>query len=332
MIISTARQRDPAGIHRVGTAGSAVPTRPARWRGSLVGGAAIAGGALAAVGALLPWLSVYAGLKTYRGIAGLNGWLLFAGGLISVLMGALYVFIPRTLLRWAIGLFGALLFGFGCWIVVQLLALYREIGGNPFVVGRLGPGLFVSTLGGAIVLATLLLPAERPQSVRGADSAEPAVVPLALLSAAAAIVHFGVLGEHMREYWLSGLFFAVAGLLQMAWALAVSDRPSPRLLAVGAAGNTMIIAIWVVSRTVGMPLGPQAGTAESVGFPDALTTLYEACVVAGCLALLGWPGLWRASRARAGRIAAWAVAVAILPLTLAALLVATNATAIVPQL
>jgi hypothetical protein len=331
-MISAARHRDPSWLCRVGAVGSAAPTRPARWRGTLVGGAAIAGGALASVGALLPWLTVYAGLKTYRGIAGLNGWLLFAGGLISVLMGALYLFMPRAPLRWAIGLLGGLLFGFGCWIVVQLFALYRDVGGNPFIVGRLGPGLFVSTLGAAIVLATLMLPTEHPRSLHGADLTEPAVVPLAFLSAAAAIVHFGVLAEHMREYWLFGLFFAGAGLAQMAWALAVSYRPSPRLLAVGVAGNTLIVATWVVSRTVGMPLGPEAGTPESVGFPDTLTTLYEACVVGGCLALLGRPGLRVASRARAGRIAAWAVAVAILPLTLAALLAATKATAIVTHL
>lgn len=332
MIISAARHRDQAPTHPVGATGSAAPAWPASWRGSVVGGAAIAGGALVAVGALLPWLSVYAGIETYRGIAGLNGWLLFGGGLISVLMGGSYVFTPRPRLRWTIGLLGALLFGFGCWIVVQLFALYREIGGNPFVVGRLGPGLFISTLGGAIVLATLLLPSESREARRESDSPEPAVVPLALLSAAAAIVHFGVLGEHMREYWASGLFFALAGLLQLAWALAVPGRPSPRLLAVGAAGNALIVATWVVSRTVGIPLGPEAGTAEPVGFPDALTTLYEVCVVAVCLTLLWRPDLRTASRGRAGPIAAWAVAVAILPLTLTALLVATNATGIVAHL
>src|SRR5207249_75574 len=46
----------------------------------LVAAAALVGGALVAAGAFLPWLSLFAGLHPLRGVIGLNGRLLAAGG------------------------------------------------------------------------------------------------------------------------------------------------------------------------------------------------------------------------------------------------------------
>src|SRR2546425_8144040 len=45
-----------------------------------VASAAVAGGALLAIGAFLPWLTLYAGLHPLRGVIGLNGRVLAAGG------------------------------------------------------------------------------------------------------------------------------------------------------------------------------------------------------------------------------------------------------------
>ena len=56
--------------------------------------------------------------------------------------------------------------------------------------------------------------------------------------------------------------------------------------AFGAFGNGFIIAIWVVSRTVGLPFGPESGTPEPIEFIDALATTFQVLIVAGCLALL----------------------------------------------
>ncbi len=49
-------------------------------RERLVAVAAVVGGALIATGAFLPWLSLFAGLHPLRGVIGLNGRLLAAGG------------------------------------------------------------------------------------------------------------------------------------------------------------------------------------------------------------------------------------------------------------
>src|SRR5216110_896890 len=44
--------------------------------------AAVAGGGLMAIGAFLPWLTLYAGLHPLRGVIGLNGRVLAAGGAV----------------------------------------------------------------------------------------------------------------------------------------------------------------------------------------------------------------------------------------------------------
>jgi hypothetical protein len=284
-----------------------------------VGGAAVAGGLLVAGGALLPWLSIYAGLQVFRGTAGLNGRLLVAGGIAAAVCGLAYAARPSAWLRWATGLLGAVLFGFCCWIVVQLLAVYRDVGGNPFVVGRLGYGLFVSTLGAALVLATLLLPAERAREHVG-SSRDRVVVVLALASGGAALIHFAVLGEHLHEYWAYGAFFAAAGTCQALWALLVLQSPTRPLLAAGGVGNSLIVLLWLLSRTRGLPLGPDAGSAEPAGLADVVATGYELLVVVGCGLLLTREVRLR----RTTRLAAWLLGPPLVPLTIAAVLAAVH--------
>src|SRR3989442_10779266 len=52
-----------------------------------VASAAVAGGALVAIGAFLPWLTLYAGLHPLRGVIGLNGRVLAAGGAVCLVAG-----------------------------------------------------------------------------------------------------------------------------------------------------------------------------------------------------------------------------------------------------
>lgn len=101
------------------------------------------------------------------------------------------------------------------------------------------------------------------------------------LCLSAACVHGSVMVTHFREYWLFGLFFAVVTPLQVAWAEAVRRSPEHvRLLVLGAAGNLAIVAVWVTSRTVGLPFGPDRLQAEGVGVKDVLATLDELSLAA----------------------------------------------------
>ena len=98
----------------------------------------------------------------------------------------------------------------------------------------------------------------------------------AALSFAAACLHGSVMVTHFREYWLFGLFFAIVTPLQIVWAELVRRRPGDRgLLAIGGAGNLSIALVWLVSRTVGLPFGPERLRAEAVGVKDVLATWDE---------------------------------------------------------
>ena len=114
------------------------------------------------------------------------------------------------------------------------------------------------------------------------------------LSFAAALIHAAVITEHFREYWLFGVFFVVAAVFQLVWAGATwSGLRAEWLLAVGAAGNLAIAAVWALSRTVGLPLGPEAGEPEQVDAHDLLATANElalALIVLWVLARRSPPG------------------------------------------
>jgi hypothetical protein len=81
-------------------------------------------------------------------------------------------------------------------------------------------------------------------------------------------------------------FFAVVAAAQLAWGAVALGRAPRMWLALGAAGNLVVVATWVVSRTAGLPAGVYAGIKLPVGFPDGLATALEVVVVAGGAALL----------------------------------------------
>jgi hypothetical protein len=104
---------------------------------------------------------------------------------------------------------------------------------------------------------------------------------IALCSAGAGAIHFAVIRDHFDEYWFYGLFFVVTGLTQLVWAAAIVLRPTKVLIALGMLVNGAIIASWVVTRTVGLLIGPGADEVEPVGLADALATGFEVVIVLG---------------------------------------------------
>jgi hypothetical protein len=102
----------------------------------------------------------------------------------------------------------------------------------------------------------------------------------AALSLLAATIHLWVVPEHFEEWWGYGTFFVVVALAQGLYALWLLRRPGRPLLLFGVAGNLMIVILWLVARTSGIPLlGPHAGEVEEVGALDLICTLAEVCVV-----------------------------------------------------
>jgi hypothetical protein len=143
---------------------------------------------------------------------------------------------------------------------------------------------------------------------------------VAALSFGAAAIHFSAVREHWQQWALAGLFFAVVGVLQVAWGAAVLHRPNRLLLALGAAAQLQVVVVWIVSRTSGMPFGPQAHVAEPVGTADVVCSVLEVLAAIGAASLLR-PGLARrfVPRAQAVTIAGVAAMVAAIATSLALL-------------
>jgi hypothetical protein len=76
------------------------------------------------------------------------------------------------------------------------------------------------------------------------------------------------------EAWLGyGVFFFTVALAEVAHSMALAVIPPNRsVLWLGIAGNALIFILWVITRTVGIPLfGSMAGEVLPVGFLDGLT-------------------------------------------------------------
>lgn len=119
----------------------------------------------------------------------------------------------------------------------------------------------------------------------------------AALSLAAGVLHATVIPEHMSEWWGYGFFFMLAALAQIMYGLllflrpwaydetgAIREHPDETARPVylgGALANLAIIALYLITRTVGIPIfGPDAGSVEPVTAVSVVVTLLEAALVA----------------------------------------------------
>ena len=114
---------------------------------------------------------------------------------------------------------------------------------------------------------------------------------LAVLAAAAGVIHLASAGEHFDVTWAHGAFFAAVGWAQLALAAALALRPARPVLAAGAGLSLLVAAVWLVSRVAGVPFGPGAGDPEPVGLADALATGFEVALAVLALAVLSRPAV-----------------------------------------
>src|SRR4051812_32812905 len=109
----------------------------------------------------------------------------------------------------------------------------------------------------------------------------------AALSLGVAWVHLVYMGSHFAEWWAYGVFFLAAGVAQALFAPLILRRPAPWVAGAGIAANLGIVGMYVVSRTIGPPLGPHAHIPEAVGAADLATTAAEIGLIAVLVTLLG---------------------------------------------
>jgi integral membrane sensor domain MASE1 len=140
---------------------------------------------------------------------------------------------------------------------------------------------------------------ERPLAVQRDAAAADARLLAGALSAVAGLIHVQATVDHAGEYWLFGVLFGAVALAQIGLAVALWRTRAPDGVLVASAVVTLgVVAVWLVSRTVGLPVGPSAGTAENVGVSDAIAALTELVFVSLVSAIVRPDG-------RTGRHLAW---------------------------
>lgn len=118
-------------------------------------------------------------------------------------------------------------------------------------------------------------------------SSEDALFVAGTLAAVAGLIHVKAMADHAAHYWLFGVLFGVVACAQIGWGVWLWRRPMSDLALIGgAAGTLVVVVVWLVSRTVGLPIGPWAGEAEAIGVSDAIATLAEIVLVAVVFAIV----------------------------------------------
>jgi hypothetical protein len=100
---------------------------------------------------------------------------------------------------------------------------------------------------------------------------------LAALALGASAIHFAVVPEHSEEFRPYGSAFFVLALVQLVAAIEFirSSRLRPRFAAAIGVASLGAVIVWIVSRTVGLPTGPQPWTPEAVGLADVVSCALE---------------------------------------------------------
>src|SRR3954452_5665797 len=72
----------------------------------------------------------------------------------------------------------------------------------------------------------------------------------------AAAVHLYITPEHLREWWLYGGFFVAVTVAQLLLAVLLLRGPGVGVVLLAIWGTVGLIAIYVISRTAGLPITP----------------------------------------------------------------------------
>ena len=111
---------------------------------------------------------------------------------------------------------------------------------------------------------------------------------ISVASIAAGAINIAAAATVGRGSAMNLAFFVAVAAAQLVWG-ATALAWAPRWwLALGVAGNLVVAATWVASRTVGLPAGPEAGITLPVRFADGLATALEVVIIVGAAALVAW--------------------------------------------
>ncbi len=101
-----------------------------------------------------------------------------------------------------------------------------------------------------------------------------------------AAIHAAVVPEHLSQWAGAGVFFAILAAAQLAVGLLSFGQLHRALLLAVEAVSIVPLALWLCSRTVGLPFGPAAGAPESAGLADIACCVLELGTLLAAAALL----------------------------------------------
>ena len=144
-----------------------------------------------------------------------------------------------------------------------------------------------------------------------ADRADEPVGPLGRLApagllAAAGGLHLAALPGHLSESTAAGAFFALTAAAQLLAAVLVATRSSLGIFRAVVAGNVGVLTLWLMSRTIGLPIAGELGVSEPIGLLDGFATAAELVVV-----VAGGAAIFRRSTFSDRRPATWRLAFAL---------------------
>jgi hypothetical protein len=90
-----------------------------------------------------------------------------------------------------------------------------------------------------------------------------------------AAIHLAVIPGHLDHWVVASAFFLALALAEVVGGVLLLGRPGRNVLVAVAAASVVPLALWLWSRTSGLPVGPNPGTAEPVGIADSAAGLLE---------------------------------------------------------
>jgi hypothetical protein len=136
-----------------------------------------------------------------------------------------------------------------------------------------------------------------------------------------AAIHAAVVPEHLIEWGAAGAFFialaatelVVGALLAYPRRVLPGARTRRTLLLAGVVVSISPLLLWLYSRTLGMPFGPEPGIPEAVGLADVASSVLETVTLLVAAVLL-WGRDW-ARRPGASAHLRWLLVVAVIAVT-----------------
>jgi hypothetical protein len=136
-----------------------------------------------------------------------------------------------------------------------------------------------------------------------------------------AAIHAAVVPEHLAEWGAAGAFFIVLAAAELvvavllAWpgGIQLLAQPQRMVLLAGAVVSIGPLALWLYSRTLGMPFGPEPGVPEAVGLADVASSLLELGTLLVAVVLLRSRDWTR--RPRVSAHLRWLIVVAVIAVT-----------------